>query len=267
MLKQVLTIAGSDSGAGAGIQADLKTFHANGVYGLSVITSVTAQNTREVRAAFDLPEPVIQEQLDAIFSDFDVAATKTGMLSSSTIVDVVARRLLHYNVRDLVVDPVMISKSGFPLLKPEAIESIKRHLLPLATVVTPNVYEAELLSGIEIKTVEEATRAAQAIARYGPRSVIVKGGHLPDGPATDVFFDGHDVVLFEGERIETKNTHGTGCTFSAAIAAHLALGKEWIEAIRCAKEYTTEAIRHGLDIGRGHGPTDHFYFLREREKS
>ena len=260
-MKQILTIAGSDSGGGAGIQADLKSIHANGGYGLSVITSVTAQNTREVTCAFDLPTDLIDAQIDAIFSDFDVAAVKTGMLSSVEIVGAVAEKLRHYSPRNIVIDPVTLSKSKYPLLKPDAVKRLKTELLPLATVVMPNVPEAELLAQCEIQTIDDAKIAAKIIQEYGCQSILVKGGHLSGEKSTDVLYADGVFTLFEAERIETKNTHGTGCTYSAAIATHLGLGKDLVTAIQSAKNYITNAIRYSLDIGGGHGPTNHFYFL------
>ncbi|MDP6779306.1 MAG: bifunctional hydroxymethylpyrimidine kinase/phosphomethylpyrimidine kinase [Candidatus Latescibacteria bacterium] len=261
-MKQALTIAGSDSGGGAGIQADLKAFHANGVFGMSAITSVTAQNTREVRDAFDLPVDLVVAQIDAVFDDFDVSAVKTGMLSSEPIVRAVSERLQHHQVDNLVVDPVMVSKSGFALLKPDAVQAVRDRLLPLASVVTPNLHEADLLSGMEVDTVEQAKEAGRRILDAGPGAVLVKGGHLSDSVrAVDVLLAGDTAELFESERFDTPNTHGTGCTYSAAIAAHLARGKDLKDAVRHAKAYITEAIRHSLDIGQGHGPTNHFYFL------
>ena len=260
-MKQILTIAGSDSGGGAGIQADIKAISANGGYAMSAITSVTAQNTVAVTDAFDLPIPLIEAQLDAVFSDFDVASVKTGMLSSSAIVEAVAQKLQQYKPQAIVVDPVMISKSKFPLLKAEAINSLKHSLIPLATVITPNIYEAELLAEQEIRTTDEAKSAAKTIAKLGCHAVLVKGGHLDDEKAIDVLYCDEDWSFFEAERVDTKNTHGTGCTYSAAIATHLALGKGLIEAIQASKTYITNAIKHSLDIGHGHGPTNHFYFL------
>ena len=264
-MKQILTIAGSDSGGGAGIQADLKAIHANGGFALSVITSVTAQNTQEVTRAFDLPPDIIEAQLDAIFSDFDVAALKTGMLSSPAIVQTVAKKLYRYTPENFVIDPVMLSKSKFPLLKPEATESLYCKLIPLATVITPNVHEAELLANCEINTIDDAKGAAKIILGYGCQSVLVKGGHLAEDRATDVLFADGVFTLFEAERVNTKNTHGTGCTYSAAIATQLGQGKDLITAIQTAKDYITNTIRYSLEIGHGHGPTNHFYFL-ERAK-
>ncbi|MYD59432.1 MAG: bifunctional hydroxymethylpyrimidine kinase/phosphomethylpyrimidine kinase [Gemmatimonadetes bacterium] len=259
-MKQTLTIAGSDSGGGAGIQADLKTFHAHGVFGLSVITSVTAQNTQEVRAACDLPEEIVRAQISAVFDDFEIAAVKTGMLSSREILEAVADELTTRNGQPLVVDPVMISTSGFPLLKGDAIQCIKDRLLPLATLATPNSSEAEFLSKKKIKTREDAGFAARKIADLGACAVLVKGGHL-EGAAVDVLWDGACETIFESERIDTGNTHGTGCTLASAIAANFALGYGLCDAIDRAKKYVTEAIRHGLNIGKGNGPTNHFYFL------
>ncbi len=260
-MKQILTIAGSDSGGGAGIQADIKAISANGGFAMSAITSVTAQNTVAVTDAFDLPIPLIEAQLDAVFSDFDVASVKTGMLSSSKIVETVAQKLREYTPQAIVVDPVMISKSKFPLLKAEAINSLRHELIPIATVITPNVYEAELLAERDIRNVDDAKTAAETIANLGCQAVLVKGGHLDNEKAIDVLYYNNDWSFFEAARVETKNTHGTGCTYSAAIATHLALGKDLIEAIRAAKTYITNAIQHALDIGKGHGPTNHFYFL------
>lgn len=262
-MKQVLSIAGSDSGGGAGIQADLKAIHANGAFAMSAITSITAQNTVEVRKAFDLPTDLVAAQIDAVFDDFDVSAVKTGMLSSSAIVETVVDRLKVHDAANLVVDPVMISKSGYVLLKPEAVERVRDLLLPLATVVTPNLHEAALLADMEVTTLDDAQVAAERILAFGPAAVLVKGGHLEDQSAsTDVLLDGSgEPVLFPADRLESTSTHGTGCTFSAAIAAHLAQGKPLKEAVGSAKVYITEAIRYGLAIGKGHGPTNHFYFL------
>ena len=260
-VKQVLTIAGSDSGGGAGIQADIKAMSANGVFAMSVITAVTAQNTEEVTDVFELPTTVIASQLDAIFDDFEVAAVKTGMLSSTAIVEVVVKMLTPQKVVNLVVDPVMISKSGHPLLKPDAIESVKTRLFPLALIVTPNVHEAQQLSGIAITSLADARRAAKIIHGFGCKHVLIKGGHLLSERATDLLYDGRFFHVFKGEFIETRHTHGTGCTFASALAAHLARGRSVLDAAQAAKTYVTEAIRHGLAIGHGHGPTDHFYFL------
>jgi hydroxymethylpyrimidine/phosphomethylpyrimidine kinase len=261
MIKQVLTIAGSDSGGGAGIQADIKAMSANGVYGMSVITAVTAQNTEEVTEVFELPSSIIAAQLDAIFDDFDVAAVKTGMLASSDVIRVVVAMLRQQAPPNLVVDPVMVSKSGGPLLKPDAVDTLKKDLLPLAHIVTPNIHEAQQLSGIEIQTLADARRAAKTIHQFGSRHVLIKGGHLLTERATDLLYDGRFFHLFKGQFIDTPHTHGTGCTFASAIAAQLARSKPVAEAVQAAKTYVTEAIRHSLAIGHGKGPTDHFYFL------
>lgn len=263
-LKQVLTIAGSDSGGGAGIQADIKAMSANGVFAMSVITAITAQNTEEVTDVFEVPSAVIAAQIDAVFDDFDVAAVKTGMLSSASIVETVAKMLKPQQIVNLVVDPVMIAKSGHSLLQPDAIEAVKKQLFPLALIVTPNVHEAQQLSGIRITSLAEARRAAKVIHGFGCKHVLIKGGHLLAERATDLLYDGRFFNVFKGEFIETPHTHGTGCTFASAIAAHLAHGKSVVDAVQSAKAYVTEAIRHGLAIGHGSGPTNHFYFLTER---
>ncbi len=261
ILKQVLTIAGSDSGGGAGIQADLKAMSANGVFAMSVITAVTAQNTEEVTAVHELPTSIIAAQIDTVFDDFDVAAVKTGMLSSADIVQLVARRLKAQQVAHLVVDPVMISKSGHRLLKPDAVDILVKELLPSAELVTPNTHEAQQLSGLEIKTLADARQAAKAISKLGCRYVLIKGGHLLAEQGTDVLYDGRFFNIYKSEFIDTPHTHGTGCTYAAAITAQLARGKTMPDAVQAAKTYVTEAIRHSLAIGHGRGPTNHFYFL------
>lgn len=260
-MKQILTIAGSDSGGGAGIQADIKAISANGGFAMSAITSVTAQNTVAVTEAFDLPISLIEAQLDAVFTDFEVASVKTGMLSSSDIVTTVTKKLQEYTPNSVVVDPVMISKSKFSLLKEEAINSLKQELIPIATLITPNIHEAELLAQQEIQSIEDAKMAAKSIAELGCEAVLVKGGHLEDEKATDVLYYEGDWSFFESEWVETKNTHGTGCTYSAAIATHLGKGKNLIQAIQTAKAYITGAIQNAFNIGNGHGPTNHFYFM------
>lgn len=261
ILKQVLTIAGSDSGGGAGIQADIKAMSANGVFAMSVITAVTAQNTEEVTQVHELPTSIVAAQLDAVFDDFDVAAVKTGMLSSAAIVEVVAKMLAVQKITHLVVDPVMVSKTGAALLNPDAIEAMKKLLFPLALVVTPNIHEAQQLSGLAITSLADARRAAKVIHGFGPQFVVIKGGHLASDRATDLLYDGRFFTLYKGEYIDSAHTHGTGCTFASAIAAQLARGKAVPDAVQAAKTYLTEAIRHGLAIGHGTGPTNHFYFL------
>ncbi len=256
-IARALTIAGSDSGAGAGIQADLKTFAALGVYGLSALTAITAQNTREVHAALDLPPELIEAQIDAVLEDIGADAAKTGMLSNSAIIEVVARCVSRWNVR-LVVDPVMVAKSGAPLLQPAAVTTLATVLLPLAEVVTPNLYEAEVLTGQRIETLDDMRAAAQAIRALGPRHVVVKGGHRIADPV-DVYFDGERFAELRADSIQTRHTHGTGCTFSAAIAAFMARGLGVDAAITGAKNYITEAIRHAPGLGSGHGPVGHFW--------
>lgn len=234
---------------------------ANGVFAMSVITAITAQNTEEVTDVFELPTSIVASQIDAVFDDFEVAGVKTGMLSSTALVEVVAKMLKPQNVTNLVVDPVMISKSGHLLLKPDAIEAIKKQLFPLALLVTPNVHEAQQLSGVEIKSLADARRAAKVIHGFGCKHVLIKGGHLLAERATDLLYDGRFFNIFKGEFIETPHTHGTGCTYASAITAHLARGKNLADAVQTAKTYLTEAIRHSLAIGHGNGPTNHFYFL------
>jgi hydroxymethylpyrimidine/phosphomethylpyrimidine kinase len=256
-IPRALTIAGSDSGGGAGIQADLKTFAALGVYGLSAITAITAQNTEGVRTALDLPAELVAAQIDAVLEDIGADAAKTGMLSSPAIIETVAECIRKWQLR-FVVDPVMRAKGGAPLLQPEAVTTIRRVLLPLAEVVTPNIPEAEALTDKQIETVEDMRAAARAIYDLGARHVVVKGGHR-SGDALDVYFDGHDFFELSAERIQTRHTHGTGCTFSSAIAAFMARGLPVNKAIAEAKHYITEAIRHAPGLGHGHGPTEHFW--------
>ena len=255
-----MTIAGSDSGGGAGIQADLKTFSALGVYGASTLTAITAQNTVSVTAVHELPTDIIAAQIDAVVTDIGVDAVKTGMLSSSGIVEVVAREVNRHRITNLVVDPVMVAKSGDALLRDEAVESVRSLLLPLASLVTPNLPEAETLTGMNIATDRDVKEAARRIVALGARAVVVKGGHR-HGPATDLFYDGVEFVEFSSERIDTVNTHGTGCTFASAAAAGLAQGKSVLDAVAQAKQFVTEAIRCSYPLGQGHGPVHHFWKL------
>ncbi len=258
---RALTIAGSDSGGGAGIQADLKTFAALGAYGASVITAVTAQNTLGVRAIHEIPTDVIAAQLDAVLEDIGADAAKTGMLSSAAIIETVANRLRAHGVPRLVVDPVMVAKSGDRLLREDAVRSLRDTLLPLALVVTPNAPEAAVLSGLPVVDLETAREAARRIHERGPAFVIVKGGHLGGERSDDLVFDGRTFEVLEGARIETRHTHGTGCTFSAAIAACLAAGAEPLEAARAARAYLQGAIEHAEPLGSGHGPVNHLWRL------
>ena len=261
-IPRALTIAGSDSGGGAGIQADLKTFTAFKVFGMSVLTSVTAQNTLSVSGIYDLPPDFVKLQIDAVLSDIGVDAVKTGMLSNEKIISAVAEKIKQYGIKNLVIDPVMRSKSGDALLRREAERALIEELLPLAFVVTPNIPEAEVLSGMKIQSIGDMREAAKRIKSLGPRYVLVKGGHLDlTSEAMDVLYDGTDFSDFPSQRIETKNTHGTGCTHSAAICAGLAKGLSAIDAIRQAKDYVTEAIRRSFNLGKGHGPLNHFWRL------
>ena len=262
MKKAVLTIAGSDSSGGAGIQADLKAMSANGVFGMSVITSITAQNTLGVSDIFHLPSSIIEAQLAAIFSDIPVEVVKTGMLATVAIVTTVSRTLTQQNPSHLIVDPVMVAKGGQSLLEPEAISLLKTELIPQASLLTPNIHEAEILAGMPIQTLADARAAAKIIYQLGCKHVLIKGGHLGEQPGTDLLYDGRFFRMYKSEFIQTNNTHGTGCTFASAIAAQIAKGKAIQDAIEVAKTYTTEAIRHSLSIGKGHGPTDHFYLLK-----
>ncbi len=262
LIRTALTIAGSDSGGGAGLQGDIKAFQANGVYGMSVVTAITAQNSRGVQAAYDLPAEIITAQIDAVAEDFFIHAVKTGMLSSASIVDTVADGIDRHKLGPVVVDPVMVATSGDLLLNPNAVGALKTRMLSLADLLTPNIHEAEVLAGFPVATLDDARRAAEAILSLGPKAVLVKGGHLKgEVDAVDVLVDSAGETLFRAERIHTKNTHGTGCTFASAIAANLAKGHDLRDAIQRAKAYLTEAIRHSLSIGQGHGPVNHFWFL------
>ena len=257
-----LTIAGSDSGGGAGIQADLKSMEANGVFGTSALAAVTAQNTEEVAQSHDLPPTLVAAQIDAVAEDMDVRAAKTGMLSAPDIIEMVADRVEAHGLFPFVVDPVMISKSGFKLLQDAAIETLKDALLPLATLVTPNVHEAEHLADVPIETTADLTAAGQALLEHGPDAVLVKGGHLADAEeAVDVLVTEDTSQRFVAPRIDTKHTHGTGCTYASAIAANLAKGHDLEAAVGRAKRYVTGAIRHALPLGHGRGPTNHFFHL------
>lgn len=262
-MRKVLTIAGSDSSGGAGIQADLKTFSAHGVYGMSVITAVTAQNTQGVYAVQDISAEVIAKQLAAVFEDIAVDAVKIGMVSQPESIQVIAGQLRRYQAANIVLDPVMISKSGYHLLHPAAKETLLHYLFPLADLVTPNLHEARAILDREINSIPEMEEAAAMIFRMGPRQVLVKGGHLEED-AVDVLFDGQHVTHFQSRRIVTPNTHGTGCTLSSAIASNLALGYPVGEAVARAKEYITDAIRHSFAVGQGVGPVHHFYKFYEK---
>jgi hydroxymethylpyrimidine/phosphomethylpyrimidine kinase len=265
-MKRVLTIAGSDSGGGAGIQADLKTFAARGVLGMSVITALTAQNTVGVQGVYEIPVEFIALQIDSVAADIGADAVKTGMLSSAAIISIVADKIRQHNLAPLVVDPVMVAKSGDHLLREDAREALVRRLLPLATVVTPNLHEARVLCGFEVSTVEDMRRAAKTIYAMGPKYVVVKGGHLPGTlDAIDLLFDGHAFEEFSSPRVETRNDHGTGCTFASAIAAELAKGNSVPNAVRIAKAYLAQVLKAStsLHIGHGHGPMNHMALLTQ----
>jgi hydroxymethylpyrimidine/phosphomethylpyrimidine kinase len=254
-----LTIAGSDSGGGAGIQADLKTFSALGVYGASVITAVTAQDTQRVYGFVELAPEFVAQQIDAVLSDIGADAVKTGMLASAPVIEAVAERLKHWNVDKLVVDPVMVAKGGDKLLRDDAIEALKTRLLPLALVVTPNLPEAEALTGRSIVSWDDTRDAARAIHAMGAANVVIKGGHRESDVATDVLFDGTDFRDLSAARVDTTSTHGTGCTFASAMAATLAKGEPVQQAFAVAKAYVTKALQEAYPIGHGHGPVHHFY--------
>jgi hydroxymethylpyrimidine/phosphomethylpyrimidine kinase len=254
-LPVALTIAGSDSGGGAGIQADLKTFAVLGVHGTSAITAITAQNTTGVADILELPAALVRAQIDAVVDDIGVQAAKTGMLSSAAIIDAVAEAVRRHAIRNLVVDPVMIAKGGARLLRDDAVEALRTQIVPLATVITPNIPETEVLVGRSVETLEDRRAAARELVGMGARAAVVKGGHA-GGDATDVYFDGTDFVELRAERVATSDTHGSGCVFSAAITAHLARGEKLMAAVAEAKSFITHAISNSLRIGHGHGPVN-----------
>ena len=258
---RALTIAGSDSGGGAGIQADLKTFSALGVYGTTAVTAITVQNTEGVSGYEPVPPDVVGAQIRAVVTDIGVDAAKTGMLASAAIVDAVADAVAETRVPNLVVDPVFVSKHGHVLLAPEAVGVLRSRILPLATIVTPNLPEAAGLADLEVATRDDMRRAADVLLEAGARAVLIKGGHLEDGSgvSADLFVDATGQEWVTADRIDTPHTHGTGCTLSAAIAAHLARGSGLLEAVRAAKTFVTEAIRHALPLGHGIGPVDQLW--------
>lgn len=256
IVQTALTIAGSDSGGGAGIQADLKTFLALGVHGTSAICALTAQNTMGVSGVHEVPPEFVREQIKQVATDFEVGATKTGMLSNAHLVEVVAEAVREFGLTNLVVDPVFVSKNHDVLLSHGGIDAIATLLFPLAMVITPNLEEASLLAGVETGSVAQMRDSARRLYDLGPENVLIKGGHLLDD-AVDLLFDGIEFHEFRAERFDSKNTHGTGCTLSAAVAAYLAKGMMVPEAVGRAKDYVTGAIRNGLAVGRGFGPTNH----------
>lgn len=263
-LPRVLTIAGSDSGGGAGVQADLKTFQELGVYGMTVLTALTAQNTLGVHGVHVVPADFVQTQLDAVAVDIGVDAAKTGMLADADVIKAVADGIRAHGISRLVVDPVCVSKHGDPLVAPEAVDALREEIVPLAEVVTPNIGEVEVLTGVRVGGVEDMRAAAEALKALGPRWVLVKGGHFAAGvEAVDLLFDGVTEYRLSGPRIDATDTHGTGCTLAAAIAAHRARGVAMVQAVEQAKAYVAGAIRHGLRLGGGIGPVDHGWRRRQ----
>jgi hydroxymethylpyrimidine/phosphomethylpyrimidine kinase len=261
-MKKVLSIAGSDCSGGAGIQADLKTFSAHGVFGMSVIVSVVAENTSRVIDIQDVTPDMIEKQIDAVFEDIKVDAVKIGMLSTPLCMEAVIGKLEQYKPHNVVIDPVMYAKNGCPLMDPNSIDTLIKVVLPYADLLTPNIPEAEKITNIKISSTEDMEIVAKLIYDMGCKNVLIKGGHAI-GNALDVLYDGKEFYHFETQRINTKNTHGTGCTFSSAIASNLALGMTMSIAVEQAKKYVTTAIEHSLNIGKGNGPTHHFYDLYE----
>ena len=258
-MKTALTIAGSDSGGGAGIQADLKTFAAHGVYGTSAVTAVTAQNTRGVRSWMALPPALVREQIEAVIDDIGADAVKIGMLANAAIVQIVAATVRTLKLENVVLDPVMVAKGGDRLLEVSAVDAIRETLIPVAHVVTPNAPEAEVLTGMTLRTEADIREAGRRILAMGPRVVLLKGGHIAGNESVDVAFTSAETFELRGPRIDTTSTHGTGCTLSSAIAANLALGMAEREALERAREYVEGAIRHAPGLGGGHGPLNHFW--------
>jgi hydroxymethylpyrimidine kinase/phosphomethylpyrimidine kinase/thiamine-phosphate diphosphorylase len=262
----VMTVAGSDSGGGAGIQADIKTITLLGSYASSVVTALTAQNTMGVSAIHGVPASFVAEQLDAVLGDIPVDVVKSGMLFSGEIIEALSQKLAAYGKRMFVLDPVMVAKGGSRLIGEDAVTALVERLIPMAYLVTPNVPETEALTGIVIKDEDSMLKAAQALHAHGARNVLIKGGHLPGGDALDILFDGNNFQRFQAARIDSVNTHGTGCSYASAIATFLAQGKPLPEAVARAKEFITAAIRLAGPLGKGHGPLNHFLAAREAGK-
>lgn len=265
MTQKALTIAGSDCSGGAGIQADLKTFSAHGVYGMSVITAIVAENTYRVSGIMDVSPDMIDKQIRDVFEDIYPDAVKIGMLNTIETMTAVAESLKIWQPQNVVIDPVMYAKNGSPLMSLDAIETLIKVVVPLATLVTPNIPEAEEIAGMMISNIGDMEVAAMNIHEMGCQAVLIKGGHAK-GDATDVFYDGHKFYQLTTSRIQTKNTHGTGCTLSSAIASNLALGYPMADAVKLAKAYVTQAIAHALPLGQGNGPTHHFHDLVQKKK-
>ena len=261
-MQAVLSIAGSDSSGGAGIQADIKTITSLGEYGMTVITALTAQNTMGVRAVEDVSVPMVEEQIDAIFQDIRPQAVKLGMISTPEIMEAICRKLVEYKAENIVVDPVMVATSGSILMESRTLQTLKEKLIPLADIITPNLKEAEVLSGINITSPEEMKEAAKQIAQYYTGAILIKGGHLV-GNADDMLYQDQKITWFKGTRIENENTHGTGCTLSSAIATFLAKGESIEKSVELAKEYVTKAIEAKLDLGKGRGPLKHNWYMND----
>ena len=258
MIKSALTIAGSDSGGGAGIQADLKTFFAHGVYGTSVITAVTAQNTTGVYGVLEIDPSFVELQIKTVLKDIDIKSIKIGMLSSSKIIEHVANALKNKNDIPIILDPVMVAKSGDPLLKPEAVQSLIKYLFPVAYLVTPNLHETSIITGINVVTVSDMQKAAKVIKSMGAKNVLIKGGHL-EGDAIDILYEGDEFIEFKSPRLSVIHTHGTGCTYSASIASNLAHRFDLKTAVSKSKKYITNAIKNAFPIGKGISPVDHLH--------
>ncbi|PLT28451.1 bifunctional hydroxymethylpyrimidine kinase/phosphomethylpyrimidine kinase [Peribacillus deserti] len=266
-MKKALTIAGSDSGGGAGIQADLKTFQELEVFGMSAITAVTAQNTLGVQGIYPMTPQAVENQIQSIGHDMGTDAVKLGMLFNADIIRVAAEQIKHFHWKNVILDPVMIAKGGASLLQQEAVTALRQDLFPLTTVLTPNIPEAEILTGMTIRTSDDKKEAAKRLLDTGVKQVVIKGGHDEDPhKSTDLFYDGSHFRLIQTPRISTKNTHGTGCTFSAAITAEIAKGMPAYSAVVKAKDFIQAAIENSLDIGAGHGPTNHWAYKKKQEQ-
>ncbi|KKB42747.1 Hydroxymethylpyrimidine phosphate kinase ThiD [Bacillus thermotolerans] len=266
-VSKALTIAGSDSGGGAGIQADLKTFQELGVFGMSALTAVTAQNTLGVHGVYPMTPEAVEAQIEAIGEDMGTDAVKTGMLFSGDIIRAAARQIERYSWSKVVVDPVMIAKGGASLLQEEAIKALKESLLPLAMVITPNIPEAEVITGMEIKSLDDRKKAAEILCQSGVSYAVIKGGHAGDGEAlVDLLYDGQEFTTYTSRRLPTANTHGTGCTFAAAVTAELAKGTEVKQAVETAVQFVHAAIEADMHIGKGYGPTNHWAYNRQRKE-
>lgn len=261
-MKKVLTIAGSDCSGGAGIQSDLKTMLANGVYGMSVITALTAQNTTGVYDVLESSPEFVAKQIDCVFEDIRPDAVKIGMVSNTDIIDSIAKKLKEYNAQNIVCDPVMVATSGSSLMKNDAVHALINKLMPLATLITPNISEAEVLSGLNIETKDDMLKAAEKIAEITSADILIKGGHLTDC-ADDLLYENGNIHWFSGKRVDNPNTHGTGCTLSSAIACNLAKGCTLAQAVQNAKDYITGALNAQLDLGKGSGPLDHGFKYKE----